>query len=82
MLIAIMKSPATLRPFHLNKETNFVADASEAGIEASIYQTQPDNTWVPVDHCSRALTPEEAKYSPIERESLAQSWGRMNSDFT
>ena len=29
--IAIMKSPATLRPFHLNKQTHFVADASEVG---------------------------------------------------
>ena len=69
-----MESPATLRPFTLGLPTHFVADSSEIGIQASIYQVQAD-VWVPVDHISRALTSTESDYSPIERESLAQSWG-------
>ena len=74
-LVEIMKSPATLRPFSHNLKTHLVADASEVGIQASLYQCLPDGTWVPIDHCSRALTATESGYSPIERESLAQSWG-------
>ena len=74
-LLDIMKSPATLQPFDIKKPTWFVADASEEGIQASIYQKKRNDTWIPIDHCSRALTPAEANYSPIERESLAQSWG-------
>ena len=74
-LLQIMKSPATLQPFDVKKPTWFVADASEEGIQASIYQKKGNDTWIPIDHCSRGLTPAEANYSPIERESLAQSWG-------
>ena len=74
-LLKIMKSPATLQPFDIKKPTWFAADASEEGIQASIYQKKGNDTWIPIDHCSRALTPTEANYSPIERESLAQSWG-------
>lgn len=74
-LLTLMTSPATLRPYDPKLPTHFVADSSEVGIQASIYQEREPETWVPIDHISRALTSTEQNYSPIERESLAQSWG-------
>ena len=75
-LLTLMESPATLRPYKLGLPTHFVADSSEIGIQASIYQQQEKSkVWVPVEHISRSLTPTESDYSPIERESLAQYWG-------
>ena len=71
----IMESPSTLRPYNTSRNTHFVADSSEAGIQASIYQETSKSVWVPIDHISRTLTDTEKNYSPIERESLAQSWG-------
>ena len=78
-LIEIMNNPSTLQPYKLGKHTHIVTDASEYGIQASIYQETTDHQtktqWVPIDHASRTLTPTEQRYSPIERESLAISWG-------
>ena len=74
-LINVMSSETTLRPYDPKKKTHFVADASPVGIQASIYQEDKTGNWYPVDHLSRALTTTEQKYSPIEKESLAQSWG-------
>ena len=79
-LMETISDPATLQPFHKERKTNFVADASELGIQASLYQEVQQGhrekpTWVPVDHVSRALTDTELRYSPIERESLGLSWG-------
>ena len=74
-LLALMESPATLRPYDPKLPTHFVADSSEVGIQCSIYQERVDGTWVPIDHTSRSLTAQEQDYSPIERESLAQSFG-------
>ena len=56
-----------------------MTDALEHGLQASLYQ-QKDvhgknaNTWLPIDHVSRSLTPREQAYSSIEGESLALSW--------
>ena len=79
-LMETISDPATLQPFHKERNTNFVSDASELGIQASLYQEVQQGhrekpTWVPVDHVSRALTDTELRYSPIERESLGLSWG-------
>ena len=74
-LMNIMTAETTLRPYDMHRKTHFVADASPVGIQASIYQEDESGTWLPVDHLSRALTVTEQKYSPIEKESLAQSWG-------
>ena len=54
-LLMLMESPATLRPFKIGSPTHYVADSSEIGIQASIYQQQKGDTWVPVDHthCNR-----------------------------
>lgn len=77
-LISIINDPATLQPFDTSRETHIMADSCEYGIQGSIYQVNPKDAkemeWVPIDHASRALTPTEQNYSPLERESLAQSW--------
>ena len=63
LLMHILDDPATLQPYVLNRPTHVVTDASEHGIQASIYQETDDgqrkgrDTWVPIDHVSRALTP-------------------------
>lgn len=74
-LMNIMTAETTLRPYDIDRKTHYVADASPLGIQASIYQEDEQGIWLPVDHLSRALTVTEQKYSPIEKESLAQSWG-------
>jgi hypothetical protein len=79
-LVEIISNPSTLQAFDKACETHLAADASESGIQASLYQvTTPEHrrkpTWVPIDHVSRALTETESRYSPIERESLGLSWG-------
>jgi hypothetical protein len=79
-LITTISDPSTLQPFHKERETHIVADASEVGIQSSLYQVlspiyRQKPTWVPIDHASRALTETEQRYSPIERESLGLSWG-------
>ena len=81
LLMDVLNDPATLQPYVLNRPTHVVSDASEHGLQASIYQEKEHNLrnersiWLPIDHVSRALTPKEMDYSPIERESLALSWG-------
>ena len=79
-LMEIISNPSTLQAFDKERETHVVADASESGIQASLYQVTISEyrrkpTWVPIDHVSRALTETESRYSPIERESLGLSWG-------
>ena len=80
-LMDIISNPSTLQAFNKDRETHLVADASETGIQASLYQVSASAsyrqkpTWVPIDHVSRALTDTESRYSPIERESLGLSWG-------
>ena len=78
-LLQILEDPSTLQPYDPTAKTHLVVDTSEVGTQASIYQeketTGTKARWVPVDHCSRALTEIEQGYSPIERESLGLSWG-------
>ena len=69
-----MNDPSTLQAFDLNRLTHVAADSSEHGMQGSIYQEKGNDEWVPIDHTSSALTPTERNYSPIERESHAQSW--------
>lgn len=61
----------------MGRPTQVVADSSEYGMQGSIYQEKKHGkgaVWVPIDHTSRAIaTPTKYNYSPIERESLAQS---------
>ena len=77
-LLSVMNDPATLQAFRAERETHVVADSCEYGIQGSTYQvadaTADSEEWVPVDHTSRTLTETEQRYSPLERESLAQKW--------
>ena len=79
-LIDVISDPSTLQAFCKDRETHIATDASESGIQASLYQVVASKqrqkpAWVPIDHVSRALTETESRYSPIERESLGMSWG-------
>ena len=74
-IIQAMTNETALRPFDPTLPTTMVTDASPEGIASSVFQIQPDGTWVPIDHASRSLTECEQKYSQIERESLSQAWG-------
>ena len=70
-----MNSPATLHPHCKDRETLIAADSCDYGLQGSIYQhIEETGQFVPIDHTSRALTPTEMAYSPLEKESLAQSW--------
>ena len=91
-LITMINNPSTLQPYNPKLVTHVMADSSETGIQASIYQEIPGKgkpVWVPIDHVSRAVTETEERYSPIERESLGISWGMeqfrhylVGNDFT
>ena len=74
-IMKAMTCEAALRPFDPQLRTILVTDAGPGGIAASVFQELEDDTWVPIDHASRALTPCEQNYSQIEKESLAQAWG-------
>ena len=55
-------------------ETILSADASSYGLGAVLTQKQSDGKWKPVMFISRALTPTERRYAPIEKEALATAW--------
>ena len=75
-LMRMMSSDTTLRPYCPDKPTHYVSDASPKGIAVSLYQEEPDRSWVLVDHVSRSLSKEEMRWkSQIDWESVAKSWG-------
>ena len=74
-IMSAMTSETALRPFEPGRKLVHIADAGPEGIAASLFQIDGDGTWVPVDHASRSLTECEQRYSQLEREALAQSWG-------
>ena len=81
-LMVVITDPSTLYPFHPERQTHVIADSSEEGMQGSIYQELDTDTWIPTDHASRALTPTEQQYTPIERESMAQSLYIVGQPFT
>lgn len=79
-LMRILEDEAsTWTLYHWQGHTCAFADASEHGIQDSIYQEKDQarfdkkNIWVPIDHVSRALTLQEQRYNSIETKSLALS---------
>ena len=75
-LVRMMNDKTVLAPFDPKKTIHIVGDASPEGIAATIYQEHPDGTWKPVDHSSRALTPQEKRWnSQIDWEALAKVFG-------
>ena len=76
VLISMLRDRSILVPFRIGRPTHLVTDASPEGIAASVYQTDHDGRWLPVDHASRALSQHEQSWdSQIEWESLAKMWG-------
>ena len=61
-LVRMMGSDTTLRPYCPEKPTHYVSDASPKCTAASLYQEEPDRSWVPVDHVSRSLSKEEMRW--------------------
>ena len=78
LLLKMMNDKAYLAPYNPAHKTHLVTDASPWGISASIYQEDTGGKWLPVDHITRALSPQEQRWrSQIDWESLAKSWGIM-----
>ena len=58
-LLRMMNSRTYLAPHDPKRKTHLVTDASPCGIAASLYQEDDQGKWVPVDHTSRALSPQQ-----------------------
>lgn len=63
-----------LAMFDPRKETKVTSDASMNGLGSSLLQRHGDN-WRPVAYASRTLTSAEQRYSQIEKEALAVTFG-------
>ena len=75
-IMKAMTSENALHPFDPKRRTIHVSDAGPEGLAARIFQVDEETgDWLPIDHTSRSLTDTEEKYSQIEKEALAQSWG-------
>ena len=77
-IISAIDSAGALYPYNPNLDIVHVADAQPSGIASSVYmvtKVDGEETWWPLDHISRSLTPTESGYPQIDRESLAQAWG-------
>ena len=69
----LARAPA-LALYDPNEETKVAADASSYRLGGVVLQLQPDKSWRPISFLSRALTPTESRYAPIEKEALALTW--------
>ena len=71
----LVSSPTVLALYDPSANTVVSADASAYGLGGVLTQKQPSSEWQPVSFISRSLTPTEQKYSQIEKEVLALTWG-------
>src|SRR5277367_1711842 len=69
-----LSSTPVLALYDPNCETAVSADASCAGIGATLTQKQGNGDWKPVAYASRSLTETETRYAQIEKEALASTW--------
>uniref|UniRef100_A0A1I7SYF0 RNA-directed DNA polymerase n=2 Tax=Caenorhabditis tropicalis TaxID=1561998 RepID=A0A1I7SYF0_9PELO len=67
-------SPPILTTPRMNGNFEMHTDASKIGIAAVLFQNQEEEMKV-VAYASRATTPVEQRYAPIELEALAITWG-------
>ena len=66
--------------FSAEHETQLVVDRGPEGIAATVMQKDPDTSqWRPINYTSRAKTPTERNYLPIEGESLAIMSGILSN---
>ena len=71
-----LSSETTLAYYVPGSETELVVDGSQDGLGAILAQKDPaTNKFRPVAYSSRACTETEKRYSQIERECLAATWG-------
>ena len=86
-IVEALESAGALYPFDPSLDIAHVADAQPTGIASSVYMVtgtgdgDSEETWWPLDHISRSLTPTESSYPQIDRESLAQAWGMRRHRF-
>ena len=66
----------------LDFEKSFVLQTDELGVGAVLSQQGDDGHEHPVAYWSRKLLPKEQKYSTIEKECLAITWGLTLSVYT
>ena len=62
VLLNMMNDKAYLAPYDPTHKTHLVTDASPVGISASLYQEDMRGQWLPVDHITRALSPQEQRW--------------------
>ena len=76
-IIDALESAGALHSYNPDLDIVHVADAQPTGIASSVYMVTKgeEETWWPLNHISRSLTPTESGYPQIDRESLAQAWG-------
>ena len=62
-----LTSETVMGAFSAERETQLVVDRGPEGIAATVMQKDPDTSqWRPINYTSRAKTPTERNYSPIE----------------
>ena len=71
----VLTSDSVLGHFDISKRQVLVCDASSVGVGAVLAQREPDGTERPLGFVSRSLSASERKYSQIEREALAITFG-------
>ena len=75
-----LTSETVMGAFSAEHETQLVVDRGPEGIAATVMQKDPDTSqWRPINYTSRAKTPTERNYSPIEGESLAIMSGILSN---
>jgi transposase InsO family protein len=74
-LKSLLTSASVMAFYNPNAETTIAVDASPFGLGAILSQKQSDGHFKPVAYASRTLNPTERRYSQIERECLAVTWG-------
>ena len=61
--------------YDVQKETILTADASSYGLGAVLSQKQPDGSVKPIVYASQSLSETQRRYTQIEKEALALTWG-------
>ena len=70
----IISRDISLKFFDPERPTKITCDLSKVGLGATLEQEYPDG-WHPIAFKSRACTPAERNYCPLERETLAIVFG-------
>ncbi|MCG8044483.1 MAG: RNase H-like domain-containing protein, partial [Candidatus Thiodiazotropha endolucinida] len=78
----LLTNTPVLALYDPNRKTVLKTDASSYGLGCALFQEQENGDMKPVSYASRALSPTEQRYSTIEKEALAITFGcEKNRDF-